>query len=317
MTTIISEREKSVCRLPKTLTDVLPPVLCFEVESIAKNAPIEEIRIRTGRTAYVTLGGKNIALRCTVSQAEVDDIVLRICDGSLYAHAHTINQGYITLDGGIRVGIVGRAAVEDERVIGVYDVSGLCFRLPHRIRGVGACVSDLLREGGGLGGVLIYSAPGEGKTTLLRCVAAQMSSGIDARRVVVVDTRGELGYSLEGEDLSVDVLSGYPKALGIQIAARSMNAQLIVCDEIGDEAEVRAIIGAQNCGVPLLASAHAASVDGLLKRTGIAALHRACVFGTYVGIERSCIGRDYIYTFTEHKEADRYFKDFRSVDNSC
>jgi stage III sporulation protein AA len=129
-----------------------------------------------------------------------------------------------------------------------------------------------------------------------------MASGFSPWRVAVIDTRGELSFSLSGEGLCLDVLSGYPRGIGIEIATRTMNAQLIVCDEIGDTREAEAIMAAQNCGVPFLATAHADSIRELLKRTGIAKLHEARVFGCYVGIKRR--GSDFNYTFTEWEDAD-------------
>ncbi len=317
MATVIKERQKRGAVAPTSLLGVLPPRLYIELERLAaRGVTVEELRLRGGRRAYVTSKGRNIALDVTVEQWQIDDIVENVCDGSMYAHADTIRNGYVTLDGGIRVGMVGRASVENGKVIGVYDISGLCIRVPSAVSGVGGSVCKLLRDGALDGGVLVYSAPGEGKTTLLRSVTAALGSGESALRVAVVDSRGELGAFLVGEELCVDVLSGYPKAQGIEIAARSMNAQLIVCDEIGDEAEVRAIIAAQNCGVPLLASAHASSLEGLLRRTGIAALHRAAVFGAYVGIKRSGFERDYIYSVTKYGEADECFKNSGGFDNS-
>ncbi len=303
--------------LPASLFGVLPPSLYFELESLASaGVPIDEIRLRGGRRAYVTSGGRNLPLDCIVEHRQIEEIVENVCDGSMYAHADTIRKGYVTLDGGVRIGMVGRASVENGRIIGVYDISGLCVRIPSAVFGVGRRVLELLRDSALEGGVLVYSPPGEGKTTLLRAVSASLASGSAAKRVVVVDSRGELGAFLRGAELSLDVLSGYPKPEGIEIAARSMNAQLIVCDEIGDEAEVRAMIAAQNCGVPLLASAHASSIDGLLRRTGIAALHKAAVFGAYVGIRRNEREREYTYSVTRYGEADERFKGDRGNNNS-
>ncbi|MBE6577520.1 MAG: hypothetical protein E7653_05225 [Ruminococcaceae bacterium] len=317
MATVIVEKQKRPSGALTALLGVLPPSIYLELESLsARGVAVEELRLRGGKRAYVTSRGKNIPLGITVEQWQIDDIVENVCDGSMYAHADTIRKGYVTLDGGIRVGMVGRASVENGRVIGVYDISGLCIRLPHPVSGVGGPVCRLLRDSSLDGGVLVYSPPGEGKTTLLRAVTAALASGDGAFRVSVVDGRGELGAFLGGSELCTDVLSGYPKAEGIEIAARSMNAQLIVCDEIGDEAEVRAIIAAQNCGVPLLASAHASSIEGLLRRTGIAALHRAAVFGAYVGIKRRGAERDYVYSVTRYEEADERFKSSRGLD-SC
>ena len=313
MATFIRPREVISEQLPSVFLKILPPMLYSELSELVRmGTPIDEIRLRQGRVASVTSGGKNIPLCSEITRSQIDEIVDTICDSSLYAHADTINCGYLTLAGGIRVGIVGRAAVSGDRVIGVYDTSSLCFRLPRKIRRVGAPVCRLLRAFEGEKGVLVYSPPGHGKTTLLRSVAAMMSSGDMAWRVLLIDTRGELGFSLEDPSLCIDILSGYPKALGIEIAARSMNAQLIICDEIGDVAEAEAIIAAQNCGVPLLASAHASSLDGMLLRSGLRKLHEACVFGAYVGIRRHENETEYTYTVASYKEADEYFKGRRS-----
>jgi stage III sporulation protein AA len=191
-------------------------------------------------------------------------------------------------------------------VAGVYDVSALNIRLPTHIKSVGEPICKLIRAMRERKGVLIYSPPGVGKTTLLRSVAYKMASGISPWRVSIIDTRGELALSFDGSGATVDLLTGYPKSVGIEIAARTMNPELMVCDEIGDAEEARAIIGAQNCGVPLLASAHGADLGGLLRRTGIRELHIAGVFGAYVGIERVRNESEYRYKINTAREADRY-----------
>lgn len=318
MATVITARESAGERLPTVLLKILPPSVCSELYALcSRGVPIDEIRLRVGRAASVTSGGRNISLGAYITREQADEMVDVMCESSLYAHADTINCGYLTLEGGIRVGVVGRAVLSGGHIIGVYDISSLCFRLPRRNRRVGTPVCRLLRQYGGDRGVLVYSPPGHGKTTLLRSAAAMMSSGEDAWRVLVIDTRGELSFSLDEPFLCLDVLSGYPKALGIEIAARSMNAQLIICDEIGDTAEAEAIIGAQNCGVPLLATAHASSLEGMLLRPGLQRLHEACVFGAYVGIRRYGNERDYTYTVNTHKEADDLFKNMRCTDDGA
>lgn len=289
--------------LPSVLMAMLPPRLGEELAREARTCgPIEELRLRRGRCSSLTTSRGNRLLRTVLSNEELDTLVQRICDGSLYAHRDSIARGYVTLSGGIRVGICGRATVENDRVIGVYEISGLNIRLPVRMERLGAGLCRRLRDRHE--GMLIYAPPGEGKTTLLRCIAAQMASGQAPLRVAVVDTRGELGFSLEASGLCVDILTGYPRGLGIEIATRTMNAQLIVCDEIGDMEEARAILSAQSCGVPLVASAHADSVIGLLRRSGLEPLHRARIFGSYVGIRRPVGGGEFHYTVTEWEAAN-------------
>ena len=312
MATVIGQGRRERQKLPDIFLDIFPVALNLELERLAnEGVPIDEVRLRSDKMVSVTSGGKNIPLGVSVGRGQMDSIVDILCDGSLYAHADTVNRGYVSA-GGIRVGIVGRAAVEDERVIGVYDVSSLCFRLPRKVRHVGAPVCRLLREFNGQKGVLVYSAPGQGKTTLLGSVCYALASGDEPWRLAVVDTRGELGLSLEGRELCVDLLTGYPRSVGLEIAARTMNAQLAVCDEIGSVAEAQAIIAAQNCGVPLLATAHADSVETLLRRSGILALHRARVFGAYVGISRCGNARDYAYDITSWEEANELLTDIGS-----
>lgn len=286
--------------------ELLPARLCEELSALpAATGRVEELRVRCGRCASVTVQGKNILLRTALTRSEMDALMLAVCQGSLYAHRDTILQGYVTMQGGVRVGICGRASVDERKMIGVYDVGSMNFRFPKAFGHMGAPVARLLREGAADGaGVLIYSPPGEGKTTLLRSVAEQMAGGAAPLRVAVVDTRGELAC-FEGERrLTLDVLSGYPKAEGIEIAARTMNAQLIVCDEIGDVREAAAIAAAQNCGVPFLASAHAGQVQGLLRREAIRLLHVARIFGWYVGIRRRPGGGEFDYTVTPWEVAD-------------
>ena len=196
MATVIygAKREREV--LPRLLCELLPYRLVDEIRALGVSV-IEEIRLRSGRAASLTLPSGNRMLRSVLTSIEIDAILQRICDGSLYAHNETIRQGYITLEGGIRVGICGRASTEDGKIFGVYAVSSLNLRLPAKHRCVGEPVVRILRAMPSAGGVLIYSPPGVGKTTLLRSVAHELASGARPLRVVVVDSRDELAPLLD------------------------------------------------------------------------------------------------------------------------
>ncbi len=299
--------------LPRAVEAALPYRLSEEIRRTGYGARIEEIRMRRGRRSSLVVSGNNIMLDTVMSGSEMQAVLEGICQGSLYAFSDTINQGYIVLPDGVRVGVCGRAGCEGERVIGIYEISSLSVRIPHRSRPVGDEICRLLEEFGRVNGVLIYAPPGVGKTTLLRGVAAKLASG-DWRggggkdiysprgglysmnsshaplRTVVIDTRGELGFDIDGESLCLDVLSGYPRRCGIEIATRCLNAEVIICDEIGDYEEAMSLVASHNCGVPLVASAHAGSASQLLSRTGLRLLHEAKIFGAYVGIERDGMG---------------------------
>ncbi len=303
--TLINKQNKR--RYPEALERFLPIGIISEISAIRDSTLIiEEIRMRKNAPSSLSTNKGNILLHTAATASQMKDTIAAMSGYSLYAHSETINSGYITLEGGVRVGICGRAAIENGRVIGVRDITALNIRIPVRIRTVGDEICKLLRSMNKKTGVLVYSPPGVGKTTLLRSVAYRMASGTEPWRVSLIDTRGELAI-FDGEcSAMIDVLGGYPKPVGIEIAARTMNSELMVCDEIGDEEEARAIIGAQNCGVPLLASAHGDNIGGLLKRSGIRALHMAGVFGAYARIERNIHSLEYRYTVHSAKEADRY-----------
>ncbi len=272
----------------------LPSRLQSELTQL-RGTGLDELRLRADGICGAVRDRRELKLRTRLTRAEMAEILKKLCGGSLYAYADSIRQGFITLSGGVRVGVCGRAVTEKGSVVSVYDVTSLCLRIPHNVVGVGEPLARLIRAE--RAGVLVYSPPGVGKTTLLRSLIARLASGNEAMRLAVIDTRGELNPSQPSE-LSVDWLVGYPRGVGIEIAARVMSPELIVCDEIGaDVQEAASIRAAHNCGVPLLASAHAADVRQLRARSGVAMLHEVGLFGYYVGIERTS-GADYRYRFT-------------------
>lgn len=251
---------------------------------------ISEVRLRAEAPASLTADGKNVFCfggeYIICQPREISETLAKLCEDSVHTYAETINDGYAMLSGGYRIGVCGIARSEGERVRGIYSVSSLCIRIPHAVRGV---CDRLLREitsGGRIMSSLIYSPPGVGKTTLLRDAASTLSSGSDALRVCIIDTRGEI-YMKEMFAFSIaDVLSGYPRAKGMEIAARTMSSQLVVCDEIGTDEEATAILSVQNSGVPLLASAHASDMSGLMRRPNIKKLLDAGIFERCIGIAR-------------------------------
>lgn len=293
--------------------------LFFEIRSIFDSRSlyehIEEIRLRRDKRTYLTVGAagkkRNLATDIILSRDELLQIFERMCDGSLYAYSESIIKGYISLSSGIRVGVCGRAAVENEKVFGVYDISALNIRIPRCDIRADANLLALVRGYIGLGqGVLIFSPPAQGKTTCLRSLAYAFASGDEPMRVAAIDTRSELSFMPKSEDLSLDMLVGYPKAEGIRIATLFMNPEVIVCDEIGNDDEAIAIANAQNCGVPLIASAHASTFDSLMLKKGIVTLHKACAFGAYISL-RIGAGGSFGYTSYTWEEAEKAFENNR------
>lgn len=242
---------------------------------------ISEIRLRAGCPVFITLGNKNVNCGITATSTDIDNTVRILCGNSLYSHSETIKEGYISASCGIRAGVSGRAVVDRGQIITITDISSVCIRIPHRIPGSGDKVAELLIKD--FGGIIIYSSPGKGKTTVLREVTARLASRPYFMRIAVIDTRFEICAPLGGQ-YTFDALSGYPRAKGIESALRTLSPQLIICDEIGSSADADAILDSSGAGVPVCASAHAGSLEELISKPHIKRLIDNNVFKYAVGL---------------------------------
>lgn len=248
---------------------------------------VEEIRIRRAKNVCVTVGGKNHLLDVYCPEDMFRTILQELCAHSLYSHAETIREGYISVDGGTRVGVCGRAVLCEGKLTGLREITSLCIRLPHRIYGIADSLYEKMREGSFCDNVLIYSLPGHGKTTLLRELIPLLASGENALRIAVIDTRYEL-YSKTEDDM-VDVLYGYPRALGMETAIRTLSPQMILCDELMTADDQAALENCVRCGIPLCATMHAAAL------TCIASAF-SCHFSLFCSVSRTFNGEhQYMY----------------------
>lgn len=226
-------------------------------------AQIEELRLRVGQRPSVLYAGVERALpvRDTLSQAELQQILLNASAQSQYAVQEQLRSGYLSLPGGYRLGVCGSAVVQNGCMTGLREVSSLALRVPHAIRHPPQILLPYLQES-----CLLAGAPGSGKTTLLRsCIRTLSETG---QRVAVVDERLELAGAVHGVpqfDLGpcTDVLSGCPKGEGMLMLLRSMNPQWLAADEITQPEDLAAIRQAGGCGVKLLATLHAGSAEEL------------------------------------------------------
>lgn len=264
----------------------LPCRIAEEIVRIAearkcKTAGIREIRIRADGRSSVLILRECIPLFNTVTREETSEIVRRLSDGALYAQRDSIASGYISLSHGVRVGVCGYARYEYRSFVGVSDLRSLVFRVP-----TGECefseelfsaFSKNVRRG-----MLIYSPPGVGKTTALRSLAKSIGGGRYARRVAVIDERCEFSEE-DFSDCEVDILKGYKRKTGIEIATRTMSPEVIIIDEIGAE-EATGVAQAIRTGVPLVATSHAASLEEVLSKPSLAPLFECSAFDTLVGI---------------------------------
>ncbi len=277
--------EKVKVKLPDFIASSLPANIIFEIERTSNLflGRLEEIRLRRGRKSEYVFSGKGVLGDRVVDEKEINEIFFRLCQGSVYAYEEGIRWGYIRAKGGIRIGVVGSAVLNGEKIETVHDISSLNIRLPcPPLGGLSSLVDSV---DGVRRGVLIFSPPGVGKTTFLRSLAYGLATE-KGKRVALIDTNGELSAGLDTADGRIDILDGYPRGIGIEIAIRAMNPHFVVCDEIGNMKDAEALLGAVSCGVKILATAHGDELKGLILRPGISELYRAGAFDKFLALYR-------------------------------
>lgn len=264
----------------------LPPAVSAEIIRISASriggvGSVSEVRLSLGGGTSIILGGQRLRILARVSKTDMNAALDRLCDGALYAHRETLSDGYVSLDGGIRVGVCGRARYESERLVGVSEVSSLVFRIP-----TGECgFTDELFSAweSASSGMLIYAPPGGGKTTALRALVSRIASGNAGKRVVVIDERCEF-FVEECHSSGINLLRGYKRDEGIEIALRTLSPEVIAVDEIGAGEGSERMLDSLNSGVPLLATAHAKSLDEVKKRGALKPFLDREIFDVFVGI---------------------------------
>ncbi len=217
-----------------------------------------------------------------------------ISGSSLYALEEELRQGFITLPGGHRVGLCGRAVIRGGALQTLRDIASLNVRIAREVRGAADALLPLIVDSAGLPySTLVFSPPGGGKTTILRDLARQISTGrpdlgLDGLVVGVVDERStHQGRPARDLGPRTDVLDGCPKATGLTLLLRSMGPKVIVTDEVGRGEDADALAEAVRCGVRVLASAHAGSLGEVLSRPVLRDLLASGVFGRLVRLGTS------------------------------
>ena len=241
---------------------------------------VEEIRLQCGQRILLRCGSRERYIEYLITAKDLQQILHHLIQYSYYAYEEDIARGFITIEGGHRVGICGRAVVKQGQPVLLKEISSMNIRFAKEIRGCSLKIlPDIMKEGR-ICSSLIVSPPGCGKTTLLRDLARALSE--NRFRVAVCDERSEIAgmyQSRPGFDLGprCDVLDGCDKSKGIPMLIRSMAPQVIITDEIGKEEDISAVMQCVVSGVSLISSIHGYSMDDL-ERSAIGPMVKAGIF---------------------------------------
>ena len=241
---------------------------------------VSEVRLLLGRGSSFVLHGVRVRLSTVVSGEDIAESFRALCSNAIYAHRDTITDGYVSCEGGVRVGVCGQARYEGDRIVGVSGISALVYRFPTAKSSLEGELFSAYKEC--RRGMLIYSKAGVGKTTALRTLASRIAME-QTTAVAVVDERCEFSVS-ECAERGVILLRGYKRSLGMDIALRTLGAEVIMVDEIGSPKEAESMRVSLLSGVRFIATAHAASYEELIRRDGIAPLINEEIFDVFFGI---------------------------------
>lgn len=262
-----------------------------KIKSISRNnINIEEIRLRSQKPLILNANNRDYFYNQNlnkldtkmdnpyiVTKEDIEQTFQIICKYSIHSFMDDIKKGFITLRGGHRVGLVGKAIVEDGQVKNMKHISSLNIRVSREIIGCSNNVlSHIIRGDNQVNNTLIISPPQCGKTTLIRDIVRNLSNGnkdygFKGIKVALIDERNEISGSYLGVPqmdvgIRTDIIETCPKDLGIMMLLRSMSPNLIVTDEIGNIDEIKALYTALNGGVNLITTVHGDSIEDIKSR---------------------------------------------------
>ncbi|MFC4558783.1 stage III sporulation protein AA [Virgibacillus kekensis] len=220
-------------------------------------------------------------------------VLNQLSEFSLYRMEDELREGYVTIEGGHRVGLSGKVNTLNGAVKALQYIAFFNIRIAKQKIGAALPLIPYLYEEN-YRNTLLIGPPQTGKTTLIRDIARLIGSGwgtVPARKVGVIDERSEIAGSKKGvpqHDLGLrtDVMDACPKAEGMMMMIRSMSPEVLIVDEIGSQRDVNALMEALNAGVTVICTIHGDTLDELKKRPSLVPLFEQRVFDRIVLLDR-------------------------------
>ncbi|MCM3364363.1 stage III sporulation protein AA [Niallia sp. Sow4_A1] len=281
-----------------TIYSFLPKSIENQILTIppSERLGMEEIRVRIGRPLEVFINGHSIFFPFIVSKEDGNQLLNKISRYSVYTMEEELKRGYITVQGGHRVGLAGRVILQDSKVKAIRDVASFNIRIAKEKIGIANPYIPYLYDKGKWRHTMIIGPPQTGKTTLLRDIARLISSEEEhslrkPAKVGIVDERSEIAGCMDGIPQMtfgqrIDVLDACPKAEGMMMMIRSMSPDVLIVDEVGRKEDEEAILEAVNAGIQLVMTTHGSSLEEVKKRPMLSRMIKMGIFERYIELNR-------------------------------
>lgn len=293
--------------------ELLFPMHLRESLKMLKNvSDLEEIRIRIGQPLFFCTQKKELVLvknegirdsweafgnmeAYRITEADIMEMQNYISNYSLYAWQEELKNGFMTIQGGHRIGLCGSTKNNNGKIIGISYLTFFNIRVAHERIG---CATEVLkyikRADGGIYNTLLVSKPGAGKTTLLRDCIRSLSygeKGFKGKKIGIVDERSEIAACYHGipqNDLGIrtDVLDGCNKPEGMRMLLRTMSPEIIGVDELGTAEDFKAVEEAAYSGCNVIGTIHAGTVEELQEKPALQVWCQKGVFERFILIKK-------------------------------
>ena len=191
------------------------------------------------------------------NEADISSLIFKAAEYSVYAVNESSKAGFVTTSVGVRVGICGECVADGDKILTIKNYSSVCIRVPHFVTGA---ADELLKKLGNIYNTLIVSAPGYGKTTLLKDMARTLSKSMN---VLVIDERGEL---YDEHIRGADIIRFCGKLYAFRYGIRSLAPQVVLTDELSGLKDWECVEQAVSCGVKTVATLHGASLEDVKRK---------------------------------------------------
>ena len=277
---------------------ILPEPISSAINQISSKM-LNEIRLRNNKPIQICANGKNFylnqygitnsfdsAIKC--EQGYINYILGKVSNNSLYSINNQIVNGYISFDGGIRIGVAGEVVYENNLVKTIKNISSLDIRIPHEVKNCSLNCYPLIVENNIVKSTLVLSNPGSGKTTFIKDLVYQIGKRNPDINILVADERGEISNVNLSEIANVDIYVNCTKKFAFENGIRSLKPNVIVTDEINLDNDLEVIKNALTCGVKVVATIHAGNIYDLKQKRNFIEILNAKMFERFVVLNSSC-----------------------------